>query len=182
MGVFFLFLWDAPLLLSPFPRRRNLIFKNASKHRSRGTTRLGFVFTNLDLGTKYFNVDVVGDDKELFKDRAQKKQDAGISVTATVLTSRDCVARFGANLYQRNIQPVWLEIENGTDEPMWFMPLVKTFGYVKGVGAAPYSDPRGNLTGDPYFTDGNRAVLWISSQSKAFSEVEWIDWEKPTKQ
>jgi hypothetical protein len=29
-----------------------------------GATRSGFVFTNLDLGTKVFNVDLVGDDSE----------------------------------------------------------------------------------------------------------------------
>jgi len=50
---------------------------------------------------------------------------------------------------------------------------------VKGVGAAPYSEPRGNLTGDPYFTDGYRTVLWATSQPVAFSEVEWINWEVP---
>jgi hypothetical protein len=33
--------------------------------------------------------------------------------------------------------------------------------YAKGVGAAPINEPRGNLTGDPYFTDGLRAVLWV---------------------
>ena len=32
-------------------------------------------------------------------------------------------------------------------------------GYVEGVGVAPIEEPRGNLTGDPYFTDGLRAVL-----------------------
>ena len=81
------------------------------------------------------------------------------------------------------------KIDPGVDETrdflvqnLWYSQGVKIFGYVKGVGAAPYSEPRGNLIGDPYFTDGNRAVLWISSQPKAFSEVGWIDWEKPAEQ
>jgi hypothetical protein len=56
---------------------------------------------------------------------------------------------------------------------------LKSFGYVKGVGAAPYSEPRANLTGDPYFTDGLRTVLWVSSQPTAFTDVDWIDWEVP---
>ena len=42
--------------------------------------------------------------------------------------------------------------------------LVK-FGYVRGVGEAPYDVPRGNLTGDPYFTDGFRIVLFAFSTS-----------------
>ena len=40
--------------------------------------------------------------------------------------------------------------------------------------------PRKNLTGDPYFTDGLRAILWVSSQPSAFSDVGWFDWEYPT--
>jgi len=40
---------------------------------------------------------------------------------------------------------------------------------VKGVGSAPISEPRGNLTGDPYFTDGLRAVLWVSSDGRSFT-------------
>ena len=37
-------------------------------------------------------------------------------------------------------------------------------GYCGGVGAAPESSPRHNLTGDPYFTDGRRAVMVLSSK------------------
>ena len=47
------------------------------------------------------------------------------------------------------------------------------------VEAAPYEAPRGNLTGDPYFTDGLRVVLWVTSKPAAFTEVGWIDWEVP---
>ena len=54
--------------------------------------------------------------------------------------------------------------------------LVK-FAYVKGVGAAPLSEPRGNLTGDPYFTDGYRAVMWVSSDPVSFEEMEFVNWE-----
>jgi hypothetical protein len=51
------------------------------------------------------------------------------------------------------------------------------FAYVKGVGAAPLSEPRGNLTGDPYFTDGYRAVMWVSSDPVSFEEIEFVEWE-----
>ena len=56
--------------------------------------------------------------------------------------------------------------------------LVKA-AYVKGVGAAPISEPRNNLTGDPYFTDGLRAVLWVSSDPIDFEVFEIIEWEIP---
>jgi hypothetical protein len=48
-------------------------------------------------------------------------------------------------------------------------------GTVGGVGKAPYDKPRGNLTGDPYFTDGNRVVMWISSEPHAINEIELLD-------
>jgi hypothetical protein len=44
------------------------------------------------------------------------------------------------------------------------------------VGAAALDAPRGNLTGDPYFTDGKRVVLWITSQPKDFDDIQDLDW------
>ncbi len=53
------------------------------------------------------------------------------------------------------------------------------YGYVGGVGSAPISEPRRNLTGDPYFTDGFRAVLWVSSHPVSFTNVEFLKWDIP---
>ena len=58
-----------------------------------------------------------------FKQRAQTSSEGDVRVTAAVLSAAECEAKFGSNLYQRNIQPVWLEIENKSDEPVWFLPL-----------------------------------------------------------
>ena len=49
------------------------------------------------------------------------------------------------------------------------------FGYVGGVGPAPYDEPRGNLTGDPYFTDGRRVVMWIADDARGLDEIEFVD-------
>jgi hypothetical protein len=46
---------------------------------------------------------------------------------------------------------------------------------VGGTGAAAYDEPRGNLTGDPYFTDGRRILMWIPSEPTALSEIEVLD-------
>ena len=53
------------------------------------------------------------------------------------------------------------------------------YGFVDGVRAAPASAPRTNLTGDPYYTDGLRAVLFLSSQTKPLKQVERLSWEVP---
>jgi hypothetical protein len=44
-------------------------------------------------------------------------------------------------------------------EDLLYSQQLAKLGYVKGVGKATRSKPRHNLTGDPYFTDGYRAVL-----------------------
>ena len=53
------------------------------------------------------------------------------------------------------------------------------YGFVDGVRAAPASAPRTNLTGDPYYTDGLRLVLFLSDQIKPLKEVERLPWELP---
>jgi hypothetical protein len=57
--------------------------------------------------------------------------------------------------------------------------LVERYGFVDGVGAAPASAPRTNLTGDPYYTDGLRAVVFLSNQTNPLSETERLSWELP---
>jgi hypothetical protein len=51
------------------------------------------------------------------------------------------------------------------------------FGYVKGVGARSLDDPGYNLGGDPYFTDGLRAVLQCTDHPTQFSEIQLFNWE-----
>ena len=57
--------------------------------------------------------------------------------------------------------------------------FVERYGYVDGVGAAPASAPRTNLTGDPYYTDGLRAVIFLSTQTKPLRDIERLPWEIP---
>jgi hypothetical protein len=60
---------------------------------------------------------------------------------------------------------------------------VKWWGYVKGVQPAPYWDPRYNLTGDPYFTDGLRAVMELSAQAVKPTDIRRrTEWEPPREQ
>jgi hypothetical protein len=64
-------------------------------------------------------------------------------------------------------------------QDLLYSQAVAKYGYVKGVGAAPISEPRQNLTGDPYFTDGYRVVLWVSSNPIELERVEFVEWEPP---
>ena len=94
--------------------------------------------------------------------------------------SRDIGVRFTRKtITTHKIDPDVDETRAFLIQDLWYSQGLNAFGYVDGVGAAPYSEPRGNLTGDPYFTDGHRVVLWVASQPVAFTDVEWIDWEVP---
>ena len=57
--------------------------------------------------------------------------------------------------------------------------FVERFGYVDGVGDALASAPRTNLTGDPYYTDGLRAVIFLSNQTTPLGDIERLPWEVP---
>jgi hypothetical protein len=46
--------------------------------------------------------------------------------------------------------------------------------FVPGVGEAPRSAPRHNLTGDPYFTDGQRLLLVMDARCRAIDEIQLL--------
>jgi len=62
-------------------------------------------------------------------------------------------------------------------EDMAYSQSLIKMGLVKGVGAATKDEPRGNLTTDPYYTDGFRAVLIFDSEPTALTEIEFLPWE-----
>ncbi len=51
-------------------------------------------------------------------------------------------------------------------------------GFVKGVGSALKSNPRQNLTRDPYYTDGFRAVLIFDAHPRSLAEIKFLPWER----
>ena len=62
-------------------------------------------------------------------------------------------------------------------EDLAYSQSLAAFAYAGGVGSSSYEEPGRNLTGDPYFTDGRRVVLWISSDPIAIDRIEPISWE-----
>ena len=60
-------------------------------------------------------------------------------------------------------------------EDLAYAQALKKFGYVRGVGEYSYDAPRGNLTGDPWFTDGLRVVLMISGEQIDISGIEFLE-------
>ena len=78
------------------------------------------------------------------------------------------------------------KIDPDTDETREFLledlayaQALEKFAYVEGAIPAPIDDPRGNFTGDPYFTDGYRLVMWVTSTPVDLNDVEFIRWSIP---
>ncbi len=55
---------------------------------------------------------------------------------------------------------------------------VLRFGFVRGVGVSSMPDPRVNLTGEPYLTDGLRLVLFLNEARQALDQIDFLDWER----
>ncbi len=94
--------------------------------------------------------------------------------------SRDIGVRFTTKtITTHKVDPDVDETREYLVENLAYSQALAKLGYVGGVGAAPIDEPRGNLTGDPYFTDGHRVVLWISSQPTDISDIEILQWGAP---
>jgi hypothetical protein len=61
---------------------------------------------------------------------------------------------------------------------LWDARVLEAFGYTTGVGRATPEEPGRNLTGDPYFTDGLRAVIMLSEQTVDYEDIRLLDWER----
>jgi hypothetical protein len=90
--------------------------------------------------------------------------------------SRDIGVRYTLktwNLTTHKIDPDVDEARDYVIDDLAAAGRVSRVGYVEGVGAAPPSAPRRNLTGDPYVTDGLRAVVVLSKNRTNVSFLNW---------
>ena len=95
--------------------------------------------------------------------------------------SRDIGVRFTRKtITTHKIDPDVDETREYLVENFAYNQVIRKIGYVGGVGAAPLDEPRANLTGDPYYTDGLRVVLWFADDPVDLDEIEFARWTSPT--
>ncbi|HSN70900.1 MAG TPA: LssY C-terminal domain-containing protein [Steroidobacteraceae bacterium] len=99
----------------------------------------------------------------------QVSRDVGVK-----LTSRS------ASLTTHVIDPAVDEAREHVMQGLLFVEAVERFAFVGGVGAATAEAPRENLTGDPYFTDGNRLVVFVSEQPVPPESARNLRWKLQT--
>ena len=94
--------------------------------------------------------------------------------------SRDIGVRFTTKtITTHKIDPDVDDTREFLVENLAYNQVLNKFGYVGGVGETPIDAPRGNLTGDPWFTDGRRVVLWIPSELTDLGDIERVDLSAP---
>jgi hypothetical protein len=94
--------------------------------------------------------------------------------------SRDIGVRFTKKtITTHKIDPDVDETREGLLENLAYSQALAKVAYLGGVGEAPIDQPRANLTGDPYFTDGYRLVLWVTSHPVDIADIQVEFWRIP---
>jgi hypothetical protein len=91
--------------------------------------------------------------------------------------SRDIGVRFTWrtwNLTTHRIDPDVDEARDYVMEDLFEAGRITAGGYIPGVGPCTKASPRHNLTGDPYFSDGHRAVVMVSDERRIPKFLNWV--------
>lgn len=62
-------------------------------------------------------------------------------------------------------------------QDMFYSQSLARYAFVQGVGVSSRDQPRVNYTGDPYWTDGLRLVMWVSEEPVSYHRVEAVQWD-----
>ena len=95
--------------------------------------------------------------------------------------SRDIGVRFTTEVWPlvtHKIDPDIDEAMFALIEDLIYSQQLAKGGWVKGVGRSTRSNPRKNLTGDPYFTAGYRVVMLFDRRPRSVREFQFFDWEE----
>ncbi|QDU87794.1 hypothetical protein Pla175_11610 [Pirellulimonas nuda] len=91
--------------------------------------------------------------------------------------SRDIGVRFTHRTWNLTTHRIDPDIDDARDyviEDLMGTGHLDSMGYVDGVGETSAENPRRNLTGDPYETDGCRAVLILSPTPTTAKFLGWL--------
>lgn len=94
--------------------------------------------------------------------------------------SRDIGVRFTLKtITTHKIDPDVDETREFLLENLAYHQMLSKFAYVGGSNKSSIEEPGRNLTGDPYFTDGLRLVMWIASDPVNLQDIKYVGWSKP---
>jgi len=78
------------------------------------------------------------------------------------------------------------EIDGNVDEARSYLiqdlaysQALKNLAFTTGVGETPIESPRLNLTASPWYTDGLRAVMFLTREDTPLQDIRLLEWERP---
>jgi hypothetical protein len=74
------------------------------------------------------------------------------------------------------------EARNLTIQDMMYSGGLGKLAFIEGVGEIAHSNPRSNLDGSSYYTDGLRAVMFFVTRPSTLSDVDILDWHPALRQ
>lgn len=101
---------------------------NTRSHHSRFCWRNGAMLAHLLMcilflalaGCASWQAPAEYDDSAL-RARAEVQQVRGVTLSASVLSTEDSQRIFGVNVNEEGVQPVWIEVENNTNQVLWLL-------------------------------------------------------------
>jgi len=66
-------------------------------------------------------------------------------------------------------------------QDLWYSQGLAQFAWVQGPNVVPMDQPKKDILGHEYFTDGYRIVMWPSSTPFSLLEVNYLPWDNPPK-
>jgi hypothetical protein len=94
--------------------------------------------------------------------------------------SRDIGIRLTTGVWNLTTHEIDPEVDDSRDyliSDIMSVQGLSKLGFVKGVGKATPENPRKILLGDPYWTDGLRAVMLLSEKPVAMDKVSFFIWD-----
>ena len=107
-------------------------------------------------------------DEVPFRVRSQTKYEGNVRITAAIPSAKESHKIFGVHTYRRGVQPIWLEIENNDEEPVWFLPMGLDPDYFSPIEAAfknhfNYMTPVNDAMNHRFYQE--RQVIYIEPHS-----------------
>jgi len=94
--------------------------------------------------------------------------------------SRDIGVKFNKRTITTHaIDPDVDDTRNGLIGDLAYSQSLHTIAYVTGSQVSTLKDTHYNLTPDPYYSDGLRAVLFFSERAVSLDEIDILNWETP---
>jgi len=72
------------------------------------------------------------------------------------------------------------DIDDGRNfilQNIWYSQSLRQSAWLKGSDSSTSDKPRQDFNGAYYYSDGLRAILWLSGDTVSLYETEYVDWD-----